>query len=136
MENSTSTQQNSPQSFVQNKNKIASYNYVIKDNEQNNYILDLIIQRQKILFEAKQSSDSLNQIYESEIELKELCQMSQKLFGAYKCKQEIDEDYLFFQKIFVDLHYPLLLNILFNILKKNIIINFIYININITNLFV
>ena len=77
MENSTSTQQNSPQSFVQNKNKIASYNYVIKDNEQNNYILDLIIQRQKILFEAKQSSDSLNQIYESEIELKELCQMTQ-----------------------------------------------------------
>lgn len=92
----TPKQENTPQSNIQNGNKIASYNYTIKDKEQNDYILDLIIYEEKISFEAKQSSDIFNQIYKSEIGLKDLCQMSQKLFGAYKCMQEINEDYLKF----------------------------------------
>ena len=78
--------------MLQNENKIASYNYIIEDKEKNNYILDLIIYDQKISLEAKQSSDIINQIYKNEIGLKDVCQMSAKLFGVYKCMQEINED--------------------------------------------
>ena len=42
MENSKPIQQNVQPSFIQNGNKIASYNYIITDKEQN-YILDLIV---------------------------------------------------------------------------------------------
>ena len=63
---------------------------------QNDYIIDLIIYDQKISLEAKKSSDILNQFYKSEIGFKELCQMSPKLFEAYKSIEEINEDYFKF----------------------------------------
>ena len=90
--------QKTPLSTVENINKIASFNYEIKDKEQNDYILDLIIYNQKISFEVKQSSDILNQIYKSEIGLKDLNQMCQKVFGFYSSMQEINEDFFKFLK--------------------------------------
>ena len=76
--------------------KIGSYNYTIKDKEQNEYKVNLIIYEQKISFEAKQSSDIFNQIYKTEMEFKDLCQMNKKLFGSYGSMQEINEDYFKF----------------------------------------
>ena len=81
-----------------NENEIATYNYSLKDKDQNNYKLNLIIYNQKISFEVKQSSDILNQVYKSEIELKDLSQMCQKVFGAYNNMQEINEDFFKFLK--------------------------------------
>ena len=81
-----------------NENKIATYNYSLKDKDQNNYKLNLIIYNQKISFEVKQSSDILNQVYKSEKELKDLSQMCQKVFGAYNSMQEINEDFFKFLK--------------------------------------
>ena len=85
-------------STIENENKIASYNYKIKDKEQNDYILDLMIYNQKISFEVKQSSDILNLIYKNEIGLKDLNQMCQKVFGFYNSLQEINDDFLKFLK--------------------------------------
>ena len=76
-----------------NENEIATYNYSLKDKDQNNYKLNLIIYNQKISFEVKQSSDILNQVYKSEKELKDLSQMCQKVFGLYKDMQEVNEDF-------------------------------------------
>ena len=81
-----------------NENEIATYNYSLKDKDQNNYKLNLIIYNQKISFEVKQSSDILNQVYKSEKELKDLSQMCQKVFGAYNNMQEINEDFFKFLK--------------------------------------
>ncbi len=89
-------QQETPLSSAENENKIASYNYSLKDKEQNDYSLNLIIYNQKITFEAKQSLNILNQIYKSEIGLKDLSQMCQKVFGLYNNMKEINEDFFKF----------------------------------------
>jgi len=91
-------QQKTPLSTNENENKIASYNFSLKDKGQNDYKLNLIIYNQKISFEVKQSSDILNQIYKNEIGLKDLCQMCQKVFGLYNNMQEINEDFFKFIK--------------------------------------
>ena len=91
-------QQKTPLSTNENENKIASYNFSLKDKGQNDYKLNLIIYNQKISFEVKQSSDILNQIYKNVIGLKDLCQMCQKVFGLYNNMQEINEDLFKFIK--------------------------------------
>ena len=73
-------QPKTPLSTNENENKIAVYNFTLKDKDQNVYTLNLIIYNQKISFEIKQSSDILNQVYKSEKELKDLSQMCQKVF--------------------------------------------------------
>ena len=86
------------QNTTEKGNKIASYNYTLKDKEQNEYIVDLIIYEKKFVIKAKQSSDILNLIYKNEICLNDLVQMHKKIFGYYENMQEINEDYFKYLK--------------------------------------
>ena len=86
------------QNTTEKENKIASYNYTLKDKEQNEYIVDLIIYEKKFVIKAKQSSDILNLIYKNEIGLNDLVQMHKKIFGNYENMQEINEDYFKYLK--------------------------------------
>ena len=86
------------QNTTEKGNKIASYNYTLKDKEQNEYIVDLIIYEKKFVIKAKQSSDILNLIYKNEIGLNDLVQMHKKIFGNYENMQEINEDYFKYLK--------------------------------------